>query len=230
MLFNSFAFLLVFLPITYTVFWGLRTARTRYVWLTITGYVFYGYWDPRFCLLMLFSTLVSYSAGLGFLRWTDARRRRFLLIIPITADLAILGFFKYANFIVNSFGKILNWAGAGISIPHWNIVLPIGISFYTFHTITYIVDSYRGVIKPTRNVFEFSAYVSLFSQLVAGPIVRFRQIEEDLERLGQADRTRWLGLGISYFVLGLLEKVVVADTLAFFVDRDLAHYQLLSTG
>ena len=230
MLFNSFAFLLAFLPVTYLVFWGLRSAKSRYIWLTMTGYVFYGYWDPRVCLLMAFSTAVSYTAGLGFLRWSDARRRRLLLIIPITADLAILGFFKYANFLMDSFGKVLNWAAAGVSIPHWNIVLPIGISFYTFHTITYIVDSYRGSIKPTRNIFEFSAYVSLFSQLVAGPIVRFRQIEEDFERLGQADRTRWLGLGVSFFVLGLLEKVVVADTLAFFVDRDLAHYQLLSTS
>jgi len=230
MLFNSFAFLLFFLPVTYIGFWALRSAQARYVWLTLTGYVFYGYWDPRFCLLMAFSTAVSYTAGLGFLRWSDPRRRRLLLIIPITADLAILGFFKYANFIVASLGKVMNWAGAGVSVPHWNIILPIGISFYTFHTITYIVDSYRGVIKPTRNIFEFSAYVSLFSQLVAGPIVRFRQIEKDLESLGQADRTRWLGLGVSFFVLGLLEKVVVADTLAFFVDRDLAHYQLLSTS
>jgi alginate O-acetyltransferase complex protein AlgI len=230
MLFNSFAFLLAFLPITYVIFWTLPSAKSRYVWLTITGYVFYGYWDPRFCLLMAFSTAVSYTAGLGFLRWSDPRRRRLLLIIPITADLAILGFFKYANFLMDSFGKVLNWGGAGVSIPHWNIVLPIGISFYTFHTITYIVDSYRGSIKPTRNIFEFSAYVSLFSQLVAGPIVRFRQVEEDFERLGQADRTRWLGLGVSFFVLGLLEKVVVADTLAFFVDRELAHYQLLSTS
>jgi alginate O-acetyltransferase complex protein AlgI len=229
-LFNSFVFLLAFLPVTYFVFWGLKSAKSRYVWLTITGYVFYGYWDPRFCLLMAFSTAVSYTAGLGLLKWSDPRRRRLLLIIPIAADLAILGFFKYANFLMTSFGKVLNWAGAGVSIPHWNIVLPIGISFYTFHTITYIVDSYRGSIKPTRNVFEFSAYVSLFSQLVAGPIVRFRQIEEDFERLGQADRTRWLGLGISFFVLGLLEKVVLADTLAFFVDRNLAQYTLLSTS
>ena len=230
MLFNSFVFLFAFLPITYAVFWTLNTARSRYVWLTITGYVFYGYWDARFCLLMAFSTLVSYSAGLGFLRWTDARRRRLLLIVPITVDLCILGFFKYANFFVSSFAGAMKWAGADVAVPHWNIILPIGISFYTFHTITYIVDSYRGVIKPTRNLFEFSAYVSLFSQLVAGPIVRFRQIEEDLGKLGQADRTRWLGVGVSFFLVGLVEKVVVADTLAFFVDRELAHYSLLSTG
>ncbi|HEV7596301.1 MAG TPA: MBOAT family protein [Gemmatimonadaceae bacterium] len=230
MLFNSFVFLLAFLPITYLVFWTLRSAKSRYVWLTITGYVFYGYWDPRFCLLMAFSTLVSFTAGLGFLRWTDGPHRRLLLILPITVDLLILGFFKYANFVFASIGKVLNWAGAGVSIPHWNIILPIGISFYTFHTITYIVDSYRGVIKPTRNLFEFSAYVSLFSQLVAGPIVRFRQIEEDLDKLGHADRARWLSLGISFFLIGLLEKVVIADTLAFFVDRELAQYQMLSTS
>src|SRR6476620_4714971 len=192
MLFNSFVFLLAFLPVTYVVFWSLRTAKARYVWLTITGYVFYGYWDPRFCLLMAFSTLVSFTAGLGFLRWTDPRRRRLLLVVPITVDLLILGFFKYANFVFASLGKVLNWAGAAVETPHWNIILPVGISFYTFHTITYIVDSYRGVIKPTRNLFEFSAYVSLFSQLVAGPIVRFRQIEEDLEGLGRADWRRWL--------------------------------------
>jgi alginate O-acetyltransferase complex protein AlgI len=230
MLFNSFVFLLLFLPITYVVFWSLPGAKARYIWLTLTGYVFYGYWDPRFCLLMAFSTLVSYGAGLGFLKWTDARHRKLCLVIPIVVDLCLLGFFKYANFVFDSLGKLLHWTGAGVSLPHWNIVLPIGISFYTFHTISYIVDSYRGTIKPTRNLFEFSAYVSLFSQLVAGPIVRFRQIEEDLERLGQADRSRWLGIGMSFLVLGLLEKVVIADSLAYFVDRDLAQYETLSSG
>jgi alginate O-acetyltransferase complex protein AlgI len=228
-LFNSFVFLGLFLPVTYLVFWLLRSAKSRYVWLTLTGYVFYGYWDPRFCLLMAFSTLVSFTAGLGFLRWTEPRKRRLCLVVPIVVDLALLGFFKYANFAVQSLGDLANWMGAGVHTPHWNIVLPVGISFYTFHTITYIVDSFRGVIRPTRNLFEFSAYVSLFSQLVAGPIVRFRQIEEDLDRLGQADRTRWLAIGISYFLTGLVEKVVVADSLASFVDPALANYQGLST-
>ena len=214
MLFNSFIFLGVFLPITYAVFWLLGTAKARYVWLTVTGYIFYGYWDPRFCLLMAASTLVSYTAGLGFLRWSDPRHRKLCLVIPITVDLSLLGFFKYGGFVIDSVGRVIQALGAGVRIPAWDVVLPIGISFYTFHTITYIVDSYRGVIRPTRNLFEFSAYVSLFSQLVAGPIVRFRQIEEDLENLGHADRRRWLGLGVSFFIIGLLEKVVVADTLA----------------
>ena len=194
MLFNSFIFLGVFLPITYAVFWLLGTAKARYVWLTVTGYIFYGYWDPRFCLLMAASTLVSYTAGLGFLRWSDPRHRKLCLVIPITVDLSLLGFFKYGGFVIDSVGRVIQALGAGVRIPAWDVVLPVGISFYTFHTITYIVDSYRGVIRPTRNLFEFPAYVSLFSQLVAGPIVRFRQIEEDLENMGHADRRRWLGL------------------------------------
>ncbi len=230
MLFNSFIFLGVFLPITYAVFWLLGTAKARYVWLTVTGYIFYGYWDPRFCLLMAASTLVSYTAGLGFLRWSDPRHRRLCLVIPITVDLSLLGFFKYGGFVIDSVGRVIQALGAGVRIPAWDVVLPVGISFYTFHTITYIVDSYRGVIRPTRNLFEFSAYVSLFSQLVAGPIVRFRQIEEDLENLGHADRRRWLGLGVSFFITGLLEKVVVADTLASYVDPSLAGFQQLSSA
>lgn len=236
MLFNSLIFLLLFLPITYAVFWLLKSASSRYVWLTITGYIFYGYWDPRFCLLMAFSTMVSFTAGLGFLKFTTPRARKLCLVIPITVDLLLLGFFKYASFflknVVELFNSVVNWT----HVVDWNyipppldIVLPVGISFYTFHTITYIVDCYRGTIRPTRNIFEFSAYVSLFSQLVAGPIVRFRQIEEDLEALGHADRTRWLGIGVSFFVFGLAEKVLVADTLAAFVDPALKDYSRLGT-
>jgi alginate O-acetyltransferase complex protein AlgI len=222
-------FLFVFLPITYFVFWCLKTSRSRYVWLTLTGYVFYGYWDARFCLLMAFSTLVSFTAGLGFLRFHGPRARRVCLVVPITVDLLLLGFFKYANFALENLSALTHGFGWQLFDHRLDIILPVGISFYTFHTITYIVDSYRGVIKPTRNVFEFAAYVSLFSQLVAGPIVRFRQIEEDLENLGHADRTRWLTLGISFFVFGLVEKVLVADTLAFFVDPAWSDYALLST-
>ena len=230
MLFNSVEFLFVFLPVTYLVFWALSSARARYVWLTVTGYVFYSYWNPWFTLLMLFSTLVSYTAGLGMLKWGDPNRRKLCLVVPVTADLLLLGFFKYANFGLATARDVSHWFGGTLAVPHLDIILPIGISFYTFHTISYIVDSYRGVIRPTRNFFEFAAYVSLFSQLVAGPIVRFRQIEQDLENLGHADRTRWLTRGISFFVVGLVEKVVIADSLAAFVDPALAQYQSLSTA
>src|SRR5205823_5372805 len=153
------------------------TAQARYVLLAVSGYVFYGFWDARFCLLMAFSTLVSYLAGLGFLRFTGPRARRFCLVAPIVIDLSLLGFFKYANFTLTSLRDAAHMLGFPLDLPFLDIVLPVGISFYTFHTITYIVDSYRGVIRPTRNLFEFAAYVSLFPQLVAGPIVRFRQVE-----------------------------------------------------
>ena len=169
MLFNSIEFIFAFLPLAYVVFWALPSAQPRYVWLTITGYVFYGWWDPRFCLLMAFSTLVSYTAGLGILRSpVGSRARKLYLVVPITVDLALLGFFKYTNFALDTVRSVSSIAGVDIAVPHLNIILPIGISFYTFHTISYIVDAYRGVITPTRNIWEFSTYVSLFSQLVAG--------------------------------------------------------------
>ncbi len=231
MLFNSIEFIFAFLPIAYVVFWMLGTANARYVWLTITGYVFYGWWDPRFCLLMAFSTLVSYVAGLGMLRSPPGTRaRKMYLVVPITVDLALLGFFKYTNFALDTARSIASVTGSTLNVPHLDIILPIGISFYTFHTISYIVDAYRGTIKPTRNFWEFSAYVSLFSQLVAGPIVRFRQIEQDLEQLASSSRTRWLGRGVSFFCVGLVEKVLIADTLAAMVDPSFAHWRELSTG
>jgi alginate O-acetyltransferase complex protein AlgI len=241
MLFNSFVFLFAFLPVTYLVFWSLRSAQQRYVWLALTGYVFYSWWNPWFCLLMAFSTLVSFLAGLAMLRWPDPRAKKLALVSAIVVDLSLLGFFKYANFGMETAQALLDFAGTGIRLPTElllptgdrlklaEIILPVGISFYTFHTISYIVDAYRGTIKPTRNIFEFAAYVSLFSQLVAGPIVRFRQIEDDLANLGRADRTRWLGIGVSFFILGFLEKVLIADTIATFVDPAFKNYRELST-
>src|SRR5439155_8343481 len=99
-------------------------------------------WVPRFCLLMAFSTLVSFLAGLGFLRWSDQRRRRLCLVVPIVVDLAVLAFFKYANFGMATAQQVMRWFGQDVTLPHLDIILPLGISFYTFHTITYIVDSY----------------------------------------------------------------------------------------
>lgn len=232
MLFNSPIFIFIFLPVTYLLFWSLKSTAQRHVLLTIAGYVFYGYWDPRFCLLMAFSTLVSYFAGLAFLRWgvASANRRKLILIVPITMDLLLLGFFKYVGFAAQTANDVLAVARIDPIVPVLDIILPVGISFYTFHTISYIVDSYRGVVIPTRSLFEFSAYVSLFSQLVAGPIVRFRQIEHDLENLATANRINGLYRGASFFVFGLAEKVLVADSLARHVDPWLFHFQTLSSA
>jgi len=229
MLFNSLIFLFAFLPVAYVVYWCLRSARQRHVWLTISGYVFYGYWDPRFCLLMLFTTIVSYTAGRALLATTDPRKRKWLMIAPITTDLALLGYFKYAGFFTRSVNDLADFLGWHADLPVLDVILPIGISFYTFHTITYIVDAYRGHIVPTRSFWEFGAYVSLFSQLVAGPIVRFRQIEGDLENVGAAHRRSGLSIGLSFLAFGMFEKVIIADSLAHFVDPALAVHATLSS-
>src|SRR2546427_2022710 len=229
MLFNSPLFLFAFLPVTYLVFWRLKRKDDRYVWLTLTGYLFYAAWDYRFCALMATSTVVAYLAGLGLARWADPRVRRLCLIAPITVDLSLLGFFKYANLGLHTANSVAAWLHVPLHLSGPDIVLPVGISFYTFHTITYIVDAYRRTITPTRHFFEFSCYVSLFSQLVAGPIVRFRQIEADLENIDQADRRASLNAGWSFFVIGMIKKVIVADTLAAMINPVLNEQTEFST-
>jgi alginate O-acetyltransferase complex protein AlgI len=230
MLFNSPVFLFIFLPLAYLVFWALKAKEHRYIWLTLTGYVFYGFWNPKFCLLMLFSTLVSYFAGLGFLRFDSSRQwRKALLIAPIVVDLSLLGYFKYADFAISSWNWAVAWRGHA-PIEPLDIILPIGISFYTFHTITYIVDSYRRSISPTRNFWEFACYVSLFSQLVAGPIVRFRELQADLEGINTVNRRTYFNRGWSFFLIGMLQKVLLADTIAVVIDPALKNVTSLSTG
>ena len=218
MLFNSLTFLYLFLPVTFAVFWNLKTKDGRYRWLAVTGYFFYSLWNYKFCALMAFSTAISYTAGLGLLRYEQPRLRKILLIVPITIDLALLGFFKYANMAFSTGNQLSSLLHLPLNFPVLHIVLPVGISFYTFHTITYIVDSYKRTIRPTRNFFEFACYVSLFAQLVAGPIVRFREIEGDLKDIGHDDWRSGLNTGWSYFAIGLFKKVLIADTIALIID------------
>src|ERR1044072_9978030 len=142
MLFNSRIFLFIFLPVVYFVFWRLTNKNQRYAWLAVTGYVFYGFWDYRFCALMLFSTLVSFFAAILLDDAKTPERRKLFLVAPITVDLALLGVFKYAGFAADSMRGLAHALGLPISVPAIHIILPVGISFYTFHTITYIVDTY----------------------------------------------------------------------------------------
>jgi alginate O-acetyltransferase complex protein AlgI len=230
MLFNSFQFLYFFFPVTYFVFIKLTTKKQRYVWLTVSGYAFYSFWNYKFCLLMALSTTVSYFAGLGFLRWKTQRARRLCLVMPVAVDLGLLGVFKYANFAMSSVSNFVSALGFHATALHLDIILPVGISFYTFHTITYIVDSFRGTIVPTRNFFEFACYVSFFPQLVAGPIVRFRQVEGDLERIDHPDLQDALETGMSFFTLGIIKKVLIADSIAMLINPALEHWRVLSTA
>lgn len=230
MLFDSLNFLYFFLPVAYFAFWKLTSKNQRYAWLTLCGYVFYAFWNYKFCVLLAFSTSVSYFAGLGFLKWKALRARRLCLVLPLVIDLSLLGFFKYANFATSSVGDLFSEWGIQLMLPHLSIILPLGISFYTFHTITYIVDSYRGTIVPTRNFFEFACYVSFFPQLVAGPIVRFRQVEGDLNRIDHPDLQDALERGMSFFTIGMIKKVLIADSIARWVNPALADWRHLSTA
>ena len=224
MVFNSNIFLWAFLPLTLVLFWTARTRQQRYLVLTASGYVFYGYWNWRFCVLLLFTSLQSFAVGLLIDRTKLSTRRRYLMTLSIAVDLAILGFFKYYNFFASSARSLL-----AANLPMVEVLLPIGISFYTFHTISYVVDTATGRIRPTRNLPEYLAYVSLFSQLVAGPIVRFRQIKDDLEDIDSSPKEDYIARGIGFFVVGLFKKVVIADQIASMIDPMIASYQQLST-
>jgi len=224
MVFNSNIFLFAFFPVVFALFWATRSKRLRYVILTVSSYVFYGYWDWRFCGLLLLSSLISFFTAIEVDRAESRRRRRLWMATSISIDLAILGFFKYYNFFIsNIYGAV-----TALPPPLLHVVLPVGISFYTFHTISYIVDVANGKVRATRDIFEYLTYVSLFSQLVAGPIVRFRQIEEDLEQIDHAPREDQVATGIGFFIVGMIKKCIIADSIAREIDPMLATYQGLS--
>jgi alginate O-acetyltransferase complex protein AlgI len=226
MVFNSSVFLFAFLPVVFTLFWTARTRQQRHVILTVSGYVFYGYWDWRFCFLLLFSSLVSFTAALMIERTPDQRGKRAWLVASVATDLALLGFFKYYNFAAANVARLV----PDFAPPLVHVVLPIGISFYTFHTISYIADVAAGRVRATRDVFEYLAYVSLFSQLVAGPIIRFREIEDDLARIDGPPREDFMARGLGFFVVGLVKKCVIADSIASWIDPMLAVPGSLSTA
>jgi alginate O-acetyltransferase complex protein AlgI len=226
MLFNSDIFLFAFLPTVFTLFWLARSKQQRYIILTVASYIFYGYWNWRFCLLLLFSSLFSFFMALLIQRATKRSAALRFMILSIAVDLAILGIFKYYNF----FADTLNHVSSTTLLPFLNVVLPIGISFYTFHTISYIVDVTTGRVKATSNILEYLTYVGLFAQLVAGPIVRFRQIEDDLEHIDGTPKLDFMARGLGFFVVGLIKKVIVADTIAGYIDPMIASYQTMSTA
>lgn len=219
MIFNSYIFLFIFLPITFAGFWLLQKKRNaRYVWLVIMGYIFYGYWNYKFTFLMLASTLVSFFTALYISKAAVKNKKKLALLIALVADLSLLGFFKYFNFLTATFQKIFDSANLGVELPLIHVILPIGISFYTFHTMSYVIDVYQGKFKPTNNFFEFATYVSFFPQLVAGPIVRFNQVSSDLDNLSAFKQGSGLVSGISMFVVGLIKKVIIADSIAGIIN------------
>lgn len=219
MIFNSYIFLFVFLPVALAGFWLLGGKKNaRYIFLTLLGYIFYGYWNYKFTFLMLFSTLISFGTALYISRASSGKKKKIAIIAALTTDLALLGFFKYFNFSVATIQNIFDFFGGNLNLPLVHVILPIGISFYTFHTMSYVIDVYRGKFQPTRNFFEFATYVSFFPQLVAGPIVRFNEVSSDLNNLTSIKRPSALHSGISMFVVGLFKKVIIADSIANIIN------------
>ncbi|MDD3605021.1 MAG: MBOAT family protein [Kiritimatiellae bacterium] len=214
MLFNSLTFL-IFFPCVWLLYRIFGHRRQNWL-LLLASYLFYGWWDWRFLSLLWISTVVDYGCGLGMERW-PLRRRGFLLI-SIFTNLGILGFFKYFDFFIHSAARALTALGFSPNISVLGIILPVGISFYTFQTMAYTIDVYRGRQEPTKDMLSFAIYVAYFPQLVAGPI------ERSVDLLPQIQKPRILqredyAAGAELCLMGYFKKVVIADGVAPFVDQ-----------
>ena len=214
MLFNSFIFLFAFLPVTLAVYWSLRRPRWRFAFLALASYVFYGYWDWRYVPLMIASTSVDWLAGRAIARSESPRRRRLLLASALTINLAVLGYFKYRGFFAGSLDGLGSLLGLGRPLPALAVVLPIGISFYTFNAMSYAIDIYRRKVAPARDYIDFAAFVSMFPHVVAGPIVRYSDIDAQLRDPEPRLSASLAASGLYFFTCGLVKKVLIADALA----------------
>ncbi len=211
MLFNSLTFV-VFFTVVLAIYWNLHSWNARKNVLLIASYLFYGAWNPPFALLLFATTAMDFYLGARIARAETPRSRRGWLVTSVTVNLSMLGFFKYGNFLLENFQWLLARAGVTYQPPHLDILLPIGISFYTFHSLSYTLDVYRGATQPTRSLRDFLLAVSFFPQLVAGPIVRAADFlpQCDAPPAPRKGRFYW---GLLLMTLGLFEKVVLADTL-----------------
>ena len=219
MLFNSYIFLFGFLPVVLAVWWALRRKNPRLAFLTGASWFFYAWWDWRFLPLMLLTTMIDYVAARLIEREQDERRRKLLLIASLGMNLALLAWFKYVGFFIGSFEGIGRALGVPVDLPALSILLPIGISFYTFNSMSYTIDVYRRELKPTRNLLEYTTFVALFPHLVAGPIVRYADLRPQLERPLRVLTSPAAGLGLFFLTCGLVKKLLLADQLDPHVDE-----------
>jgi D-alanyl-lipoteichoic acid acyltransferase DltB (MBOAT superfamily) len=215
--FNSGAFVLFF-PTVFVLYWSLRSVRAQNLLLLVASYVFYGAWDWRFCSLLLFSSVLDYACGLGIGHAESPRVRKLVLWTAITGNLGVLGFFKYFNFFVDSLVPLLEAVGLSVSRPVLHVVLPVGISFYTFQSMAYSIDVYRGTMRPTRDLLAFMVAVAFFPHLVAGPIQRAGSLLVQVER-PRVWRWEAVESGLALMLWGFLKKVAIADAIAPLVDR-----------
>lgn len=206
MLFSSVTFLFVFLPIT-LLFYYVMPRKFKNAVLLVCSLVFYAWGEPVYIFLMIFSILFNYVSGLEIaenLENKKAARRN--LVFNVTVNLLLLGFFKYYGFLIDSLNAVLP-----VNIPYYELALPIGISFYTFQILSYIIDVYRGTVEVQKNLLNFGVYVTMFPQLIAGPIVKYKDVDEQLQyREESLDK---FGRGVLFFIRGLTKKVLLANVI-----------------
>ena len=214
MLFNSIDFA-IFLPIVFMLYWFVvnKNLKQQNLLIVVASYIFYGWWDWRFLFLILFSTVVDYSIGLKLSKEENQRIRKYLLLTSILINLGFLAFFKYYNFFLDNFIAAFSFFGSEIQREPLNIVLPVGISFYTFQTLSYTIDVYRKKLEPTRDFIVFAAFVSFFPQLVAGPIERATHLLPQFYTKRVFDY-RLAVDGLRQILWGLFKKIVIADNSA----------------
>jgi len=214
MLFNSIDFA-IFLPIVFFLYWFVfnKNLKLQNLLIVIASYIFYGWWDWRFLSLILFSTIVDYLVGIGLEKQENPTKRKLLLWISITVNLGFLGFFKYYNFFLDNFAEVFRFFGHPINPQGLNIILPVGISFYTFQTLSYSIDVYKRKLKPTKDFIAFAAFVSFFPQLVAGPIERATHLLPQFYKKRTFDYNKAVD-GLRQILWGFFKKVVIADNAA----------------
>lgn len=218
MLFNSLDFA-VFLPLVFLLYWSVfrKQVRARNLFLIAVGCVFYGWWDPRFLVVWLFTAGVDYLVALGMDRELRQSRRRFLMGISLVANLGLLGFFKYFDFFLLSFAEAFSFFGHPIDVRPLGIILPVGISFYTFQSLSYTFDVYRRQLPVQRNPDVFFAFVSFFPQLLAGPIERARHMLPQFSERRSFNYAQAVS-GLELILWGFFKKVVIADNCARYVN------------
>ena len=233
MLFTELRFVFFF-ALVFVVYWALKGNRGRKNWLLVCSYAFYAGWNWRFLGLIVLSTLIDYVCGLQMSKHTERARRKPWLLLSLISNLGLLGFFKYYNWFIDSAAVFLDWLGVGASMGTLEIILPVGISFYTFQTISYTIDLYRDQMEPVEDFWDFALFVAFFPQLVAGPIVRAVTFLPQLQVARRFADVDWRACA-TQFLFGFIKKAVVADTLARFVDQVYGQHmgdasQVLLTG
>ncbi len=220
MLFNSLHFILFF-AVVVTIYFAIPR-HTRLMFLLGASYYFYMCWNPKYLILIVISTLVNYCAAIGMANTHSVRLRKSYLISSIALNLGMLLLFKYYNFFIDSFEKVANELSIGVDLPYLHVLLPVGISFYTFQAMGYTIDVYNGNQKPESHVGRFALYVSFFPQLVAGPIERSGRL---LPQFYQNHPFRYdqVKTGLKRMAWGFFKKMVIADRLAIYVDQVYNH-------